>query len=390
LGTTTTSQNLPLDTAYYGNSDARVVATGFEVHNTTNPLNVSGTCTVWRLPQTTEKATRIANLTVDRGVTACISTAQPLQSLPNPPNTISTATNLPGSMTWKAAQGAYVIPVMTDEENHPDSLVEAYPIQIDDIPTLYAPTITTTGAAKLQTSNVVMLETPFSMGGAFFTGLSPTSTLTVNAVWIVERFPKPTNVDLTTLARPSNPYDFKAIRMYSEMTRNMSPGVVVSANSMGDWFASLAKIAMQAAPVVAGIITGSGSLGGLLTTSRNSDPMLALTQPSKYKPGAEQTALGYLGSKVMEIGSNWINSPKETQIVKREEIKTVLPEHRTTQIVSQPTYRQPLVFVENSATRRKLSAMNRANALSQAGNRGSNVWSPEERKLRKIKQTKKR
>jgi len=394
LGITKTTQNLTLDTSYYSASDSRIVAMGFEVHNTTNKLNVGGSATVWRLPIPAEKDVRVANLVVDRGTTACIPTSVRELELPNPPNTVAVATNLPGSQTWKAEQGAYVIPVMTDEENSPDGLREVYPFQIDDVPVLYAPVITTTGAAKLMTSNVLLHETPFSCGGVFFSGLPSSTSLTVNAIWIVERFPRPTNVDLTTLARPSNPYDFKALRMYSEITRNLAPGVVVSANSMGDWFGSIAKIAMSAAPAVMGILSGSANLGGLLTRPGNSDPMLALTVPSKYNPGMEQSTLGYLGSKAFDVAKTWISTPSSNtnqQIVKREEIQTIGPETRQPGIGNPSmSFRQPLVFVNKPKSRRKLSAINKAVNLSQnSGTRALNVWSKEERREEKQRRQRK-
>jgi hypothetical protein len=389
LVTNTTTQSLTLDIGYYTGSQTRVVAAGFEVHNVTNELNVSGAVTVWRLPDTAEEDDGVATLVTDNGATACLPSAAKRVNLPTPPSIVAEATNLFGSQTWEAKEGAYIVPVMTREENTPQNRDPALIVDFDGT-TLYASQINSVGVLNQKYTDAVVAISPFSMGGAFFTGLHPSSQLVVNAVWIVERFPAFANVDLTTLARPSNPYDPKAIRMYSEITRSMAPGVPVRANGLGDWFSSIARIAASAVPAVLGIVSGTGSLGGILSSGKGPsemDSMMTLYKPERTNNNAgkmQQSTFGYIADKAYEYGTNWLKerpSPGEKSIVRREVIREVSPEvvrtpglQQATQIIRQPQ----VVFVRQN--RKNFSNIAPISQVSR--NRGTNVWSKEEEYLR--------
>jgi len=72
--------------------------------------------------------------------------------------------------------------------------------------------------------------------GAYFTGLSPTTTLTINWNVLIERFPSAADADLVVLAKPSPRYDPTALELYSLCMQNMPVGVPVKENGLGDWF----------------------------------------------------------------------------------------------------------------------------------------------------------
>jgi len=85
---------------------------------------------------------------------------------------------------------------------------------------------------------------PVHQSGAIFSGLSNATTLTVNCNIYYEAFPSSSDEDILVLARPSNPYDEKALEYYSTLMQSMPVGVMVKYNGLGDWFAmGLSKLA---------------------------------------------------------------------------------------------------------------------------------------------------
>jgi hypothetical protein len=77
---------------------------------------------------------------------------------------------------------------------------------------------------------------PFDTSGVHFTGLSYTTTLTVNVRWLIERIPGPNEADLVVLATPSASYDSLALELYTRCVNDMPPGVMLSENPLGEWF----------------------------------------------------------------------------------------------------------------------------------------------------------
>jgi hypothetical protein len=86
--------------------------------------------------------------------------------------------------------------------------------------------------------------------GAYFTGLSPQTKLTLTLRVFIEVFPAAGN-PLVPLAHPSNPYDAKALQCYQEIMSHMRSGYRVDDNDFGDYF----KKAIHAARVVGQVVT---------------------------------------------------------------------------------------------------------------------------------------
>jgi len=72
----------------------------------------------------------------------------------------------------------------------------------------------------------------------------------VNVRWLIERMPGPTETDLVVLATPSAPFDPLALELYSRCIRDMPPGVPLSENPLGEWFANVLGKVSELAPVI--------------------------------------------------------------------------------------------------------------------------------------------
>lgn len=82
---------------------------------------------------------------------------------------------------------------------------------------------------------------PFFEFGAYLSGLPPGTTLTIDYVWIIERFPTPSS-ELVTLANPSPYYDPIALELYSKSAQHLPHGVKKGANADGDWIKNIADV----------------------------------------------------------------------------------------------------------------------------------------------------
>lgn len=296
--TTSTARSitsLPLDKADYFGGNARVVAMGFEVVNTTSDLNRQGTVTTYRQPYS-----RDSDLTIL--MTESTSSATGLGSadlLQDAPGTLSDVMILSGTRQWKAADGGYCVCTLNSVENPSGPLkskvtmLSAYPYDGSTLinPICSSVVYDTTGAEFLFTAAD---DCRFNQSGLYFTGLSAESTLTVNVIYYVERFPSSHDPTLAVLAGPSIGYDSVAFEMYSRSLEFMPPGVPQWENGIGDWFKSVVsaipKVARTVAPalgmlpipaaqVASQVASAIGQIGGPGKTYQPSGPVTALSQP---------------------------------------------------------------------------------------------------------------
>jgi hypothetical protein len=260
-------------------NDWRLVGVGFEVINTTSDLNIQGLVTCYRqpVPQRSSKSSiQIWNYTaataprIDLGYASAIVVSAP-------PGTIANAMLLPGSVQWKAKEGAYVVPTLNST-----SLVsgedQTSVITNDNSPVAIFRGIGANGSvnpgnASFNTYYAAGCNlTDFNMAGAYFTGLSASTTLTVNVIHYFERFPaidSPTDLALVVLAKPSCRFDPKALELYSAVIRHMPVGVPQRFNGLGDWFREAVQTARDiVSPVLSAIphpiaMMGAGVLNGI-------------------------------------------------------------------------------------------------------------------------------
>jgi len=251
----------------YMNGEFRIIAKGFEVINTTSELNIQGLVTTYRQPCEpidSAKATPVIdNQTSNGGVYTAgfvdlVSTAMP-------PVNVAEALLLDGSKQWKAKEGCYVVPTLCDDQLTPGLNSTASVLKLSNSdpnrgtpPTAgygWAITIPTQGsfpgnnfwypaASGTGVTSIPWRPWPagsnwmqnFNHAGAYFTGLSFSTTLQLQVIYYIERFPTQQDSDLVVLARHSCREDCVARELYSEIIREMPTGVPQKFNSFGEWF----------------------------------------------------------------------------------------------------------------------------------------------------------
>lgn len=243
---------------------ARLVASGFEIENTTAPLYRQGALTVYSSPSSQGlKTVRPADAigTAVRGQVA-------LKTFGAPPRTEGKARLFHGSRTWHAEHGCYV-PARINSLVNPaqDYAGEIWLAEASDnglafpsfapaaLGVTVSPGVTLANACGNQYPNMIL---PIDNTGAYLTGLSPQTTLTIVFRQTWEFFPS-SNSTLARVAQPSPMYDHKALEMYSHILRTLPIGTVRGDNDGGKWYRGVLSIAKSVAPAV--IRYGAASLG---------------------------------------------------------------------------------------------------------------------------------
>lgn len=226
-----------------GSSISRLIGCAFEVHNTTEELHKSGAVTVYRYDNNKD------NETIWLSDWAS-SNSNPFTSVGvhGPPTSEANAKLLNG-ITWEAAEGC-LVPCVMDTENEPQKFIprrnhflvngpdgpetaKIYWTQdgIGDTAHMYGASSYIRATKNAKPTMIL----PFMGCGAYFTGLSAQTSLTVTMRAFVEVFPGPAN-PLVPLAHPSSPYDAKVLQCYSEVMSELHAGYPVRDNDAGDFF----------------------------------------------------------------------------------------------------------------------------------------------------------
>jgi len=251
----------------------RLICMGFEVINTTSELNVQGLVTVYRYPmQDIDSATTIPLIELNVGSAPSASTIgfPTVLKTAAPPDTSGQALLLADSRQWKAKDGCYCVGTLNSSEIPTGSNNVSLQLALNatdpahtagndaltspvSIGTIGIPPTTPTNTINLFGSPQTDL-TKFNHFGAYFQGLSNSTTLQVNAIYIVERFPTYLETDLVVLAKPSCRCDDAAIELYSEVIRQMPVGVPQKMNGLGEWFSDAVSAASDfISPVLSAI-----------------------------------------------------------------------------------------------------------------------------------------
>lgn len=246
LTETSTRQQLTLPASYLDGGSTRVLSKAFEVHNTTNQLNVGGSVCVYRssaaIPYdnpTTGILTNPATITTNGTYS--------LYKLTTPPVTLSECILNPGAQQWNAKEGCYVVAIMAAQTNNPQDEHAVLVTSRDSSTAANSDWIssfipTASPGVVPQPIGGLKLFSPFFLSGAYFTGLPANSTLTINLVYVIERFVDSTNLDLITLASPSPHYDPVSLEVYSKSAAKLPAGVKVTWNADGDWIKNVADV----------------------------------------------------------------------------------------------------------------------------------------------------
>jgi hypothetical protein len=240
-----TQQILALPFTYLAGGSTRVLSKAFEVHNTTNQLNIGGSVCVYRSAAPIPYGNRrTGSLT---GAVLSNTNSFGLVTLTDVPISLSEALLNPGAQQWLAKDGCYNVAIMAAQTNEPhdehQTLItarDAVTTANTDFVNSYVP-VSNPGIIP-QPLGTVKCFSPFFLTGAYFTGLPANSTLTVNLIYIIERFVDSTNLDLITMANPSPYYDPIALELYSKSAARLPHGVKASENADGDWIKNIADV----------------------------------------------------------------------------------------------------------------------------------------------------
>jgi len=244
----TATQSIGIGASYFANSSTRVIGCAMEIVNTTAEINLQGSVCAWRNPFLYEDP-NVMSIVQDT-TTPSVPMTYPRINGAVIPESVGNAVLLPGSKQWKAAKGAYIVFLLGTNENPAVGLLPNVPHLVSN-GVSYAPLITSTGVAKVMSVGTQVLPSNFLSGGAYFTGLSSSTTLKLNVIYILERFPTYANTDLIALAYPSSPYDPMALELYSKIAKSLITGVPVDQNAMADWIAGIAAAANDALKMMA-------------------------------------------------------------------------------------------------------------------------------------------
>jgi len=282
LNASTYVDQIKLPVAYTAAGATRVLSKAFEVHNTTNKLNVGGAVTVYRdtgaIPYGDQKGIQCYAAGSDT-----ISSVFTGRHLSHVPESLSEVTRIPGSQQWEAKDGCYNVATMAAQTNNPTD--EEYGIAVMDDSSSAGLYINATVGAPGKPPIIPdlgqspLLFSPFFLSGAYFSGLPAGTELTINSIYIIERFVDASNLDLIVLAQPSPYYDPVAMEIYSKTCMRLPHGVKAGDNADGDWIKNIADVlstfGVPGMPVVKGAVD-------LYNTYQNSQ------QPKQEKQRAAQ------------------------------------------------------------------------------------------------------
>lgn len=242
----------------------RILYSGFEVVNTTASLYAQGACTVYEYGHS-------FGVNCSSGM---VTEMTPASYFRCPPNTLDIAKSMPGAQTWEARKGCYNVAKFQTDNPFTSAGGAMFVIQqnkgIGELQSGYLGDTTgnrsggsfvSPGLGGLAIPNTPNANMPYAAAymtanhfsrmtttGAYFTGLSPQTTLTVT--WRVgfERLPSANKPFMLTLASPSASYDPDALALYSLICTRLPPGVPQNFNDAGRWFKMITDVAKDVLP----------------------------------------------------------------------------------------------------------------------------------------------
>lgn len=270
----------------------RLTGYGFEVHNTTAELYKQGSVAVYRQQS---NYPQLQGFDTYQVLPSALVGSCDFSMVRFPPATLADALLLNGSQQWEAKDGCYVVANFMSSENPalpiPNSSFLITAAETDDVEAaastinMNAPAPLNVGAPFTKMVFPAHRVHPVHQSGAIFTGLSYTSTLTLNANIYYEAFPYTYDKDILVLAKPSNSYDPKALVYYSELMQHSPVGVPVKMNGLGDWFAmGLSKLASSIGGVMSNLPGIPGMIGAGAKWIGDSLPQYIEGPKKKNKP----------------------------------------------------------------------------------------------------------
>lgn len=238
---------LALPQNFANGGSTRVCAKAIEIHNVTNKLNVGGSVTVYRatgdIPYNKTTVGVLRNVTNPTTISNSLAT----RKCSIAPLTEADAVAYPGSQTWDAESGCYIVAMpaaQTNEVNDDETstLVQGEPSTAN--PTKTWINVVAANVVPRVLVGVNKVFSPFFVTGAYLTGLPANTQLKINVIYYVERFIESNtgNIDLVTMGKPSPYFDPKALELYAKTAQHMPVGTKVKNNADGDWIKNVADM----------------------------------------------------------------------------------------------------------------------------------------------------
>lgn len=242
----------------------RVIALGFEVHNTTAEIYRQGTVTVGMLPDNQhygQMRTEDQNVAPSDAhiINASFHTAPP-------PNQAS-AVVYPNAKQWEASRGSYSVCKLSQVEvpvNRDLGTFPVYKMNTESsvsgvVPVCY----NQNGSSELLPEYAK--RTCFDRSYAMYTGLSPETTLTVTVKAMVEIFPS-FNDTAIRWATPSAAYDINALKMYAMCLKYLPSAVPVDMNPSGEYWDMVLNVIKKYGPKALDLYSAVAPILGLGST----------------------------------------------------------------------------------------------------------------------------
>lgn len=278
----------------------RMVGSSFEVVNESPEIYTQGAVTVYRYPLNVTPCNRILTYLNPTGSTVnTVGTNIPttvdaymveqrmVTELRSPPSNQANAVLVPGSTTWKARDGCYVVATQYENEipfvpvSNSNLLVTGYTPTTDPKHTGLTARYSFGGLNLSRPIQACYRSTgpqdppdwgvpqnaffPFNLSGAYFTGLSRQFTaLRLRYKVFVEVLTDPCDNTLAPLASPTLPYNQELQELVMKVLAELPPGVPQTWNPDGEaWrsaLATLGKVALLSAGPLDTLLPGAGEV----------------------------------------------------------------------------------------------------------------------------------
>lgn len=297
LGMNTTLHSYGLPRQYLNNGSARVLAKAFEITNTTPKLTAGGAICVYRNASSVPYEDCQCG-TLMNSATPANNLTYNMRSLGSVPESLKECIIIPGSQQWSAIEGCYCVGIMSNQTNNPQEEDFTLLVRKDSTTTAGKTWLNTFSQGTfpsikdLGTNNNAEwhLFSPFFQFGAYLSGLPANTSLTIDYVWIIERFPDPSS-ELVTLANPSPYYDPIALELYSKSAQHLPHGVKKGANADGDWIKNIADVlsnfGVPGMPLVKGAVDLWNGFNSKKDPARKVGRINGIVGSPNYSPNAQ-------------------------------------------------------------------------------------------------------
>lgn len=252
LGTSPTG-GTALETGYQKGL-GRLIGMGIEWINTTAPIYRSGTAYCWRSPGLQEETEVMQYLTA-----GSITRAGGVRRLGPPPTSVRDIMHTPGTRSWAAEEGCYMVVPFSNSENPPmypntnNPVMNTSTIGPMEVQNSNPGDTIVTGPAT--TSGIMNRLVPTNTIGCCMTGTGTNFKSSLNIIWYYEEFPDPAS-DVLTLATPSCESDPVALALYSAALNTLPVAVPSSWNAAGDWWWDVVTAIKEHAKTIGSILGG--------------------------------------------------------------------------------------------------------------------------------------